>query len=777
MKQKILSLAVGILASMFLLTACGGGGSNDAATKVAMGDPNLIQNSSLSPSIEIYGFGESGFVSATKTVVIRGSSYSPSGGIVTLTPNLNSKDLDTATLSSNGYYAISIDLEVGDNTLMLTAKDKNGLTESRKVILSYSPNSSISEDFYLDTKSIAEGETKTITAKISFSEIISIKSVEIFSYPDNLSLGSMTDNGVLPDEIKADGLFTGKFGFSTNGSASKCFRAKITNISNASYSSGVACVRSFKLQTNETINYSTNIEKAISYLIDKQSTNLNDAEKAKNIVATIKANSNFNTSFKSLTYDTSGAIYWITKDGVSGSYFPKNRRGLKSLSNATPIGINTALYVSPHESEFGSPYSSIFSNIITSDTVDNKSPSLDIKSKSVFDSISNTGIIHLSTHGGQVPVIIDGKTKILTALSSAEKFSVLTKIVCSTEVNNLNSWLTGGGLVPGCEDFSSYKYGISVGEFYPNSVGILVTSLYFDNRFSKNAFANSMIYADACTTSGESDRINNDLRDVFFRKGAIGYIGYVNSVSNQYAVNFSKDIYLSLFTKNKSLDESFAEAKKNIGVDDTTYKKKGDTVAYPVLHFYDAKGVQDVSLPDLTLKNGNFESSSNALSPWLVNGDARVVSTLGQFSPTEGKSMGILSTGLGYTTSSGAISQKALVQNTNSTLKFSWNYMSEEFKQYCGSSYQDYFKVTACKKDGTCDTILNKKVDDFCSSVVQSNVVLNNGKPAVWATGWQNQTIDISAYRGKAITFKFEASDIGDSAYDTAVLLDGIKID
>ena len=47
----------------------------------------------------------------------------------------------------------------------------------------------------------------------------------------------------------------------------------------------------------------------------------------------------------------------------------------------------------------------------------------------------------------------------------------------------------------------------------------------------------------------------------------------------------------------------------------------------------------------------------------------------------------------------------------------------------------------------------------------------------VYDTGWNtNQEIDVSAYVGKHLRLKFYATDVGDSIYDTAILVDNIVL-
>jgi hypothetical protein len=46
----------------------------------------------------------------------------------------------------------------------------------------------------------------------------------------------------------------------------------------------------------------------------------------------------------------------------------------------------------------------------------------------------------------------------------------------------------------------------------------------------------------------------------------------------------------------------------------------------------------------------------------------------------------------------------------------------------------------------------------------------------VYMTGWQTSTFDVSAYKGKRITLSIAAGDVGDSIYDTAILIDDVSV-
>jgi hypothetical protein len=173
--------------------------------------------------------------------------------------------------------------------------------------------------------------------------------------------------------------------------------------------------------------------------------------------------------------------------------------------------------------------------------------------------------------------------------------------------------------------------------------------------------------------------------------------------------------------------------------------------------------------------NGDFEHGD--LGGWLKEGDARIVTKLGTQLPIQGNFMGIISTGLGYSTSNGGISQSFKVHDLDTKLIVNWNFLSEEFKEWIGSIYQDYFRIII--RDGTSENIVfNKTIDTFASqynlTYVSPGIIFDQGD--VFMTGWQKTEIYLSAYRGKTIQVILQVSDIGDSSWDSVVLLDDLKV-
>jgi hypothetical protein len=185
-------------------------------------------------------------------------------------------------------------------------------------------------------------------------------------------------------------------------------------------------------------------------------------------------------------------------------------------------------------------------------------------------------------------------------------------------------------------------------------------------------------------------------------------------------------------------------------------------------------GDQSLKGPASGLHDGGFESGS--LGSWKSEGDGRIVRQLGAFTPTAGTFMAVISTGLGFTTGSGTLSQ-LLCLGTETTLTYKWNFFSEEFLEYVGSQFQDSFTVTITDAANPANkvTVQADTVDSLAGGVTKVSNSFDQGD--VYATGWRTKTFTIpAALRGKTVIIKFAVADVGDSAYDSAVLLDEISI-
>jgi hypothetical protein len=219
---------------------------------------------------------------------------------------------------------------------------------------------------------------------------------------------------------------------------------------------------------------------------------------------------------------------------------------------------------------------------------------------------------------------------------------------------------------------------------------------------------------------------------------------------------------------------------------------QSDTSTPPA--FFQMLGSTDLEAPSAELENGGFELGN--LGAWKASGDGRVIPQLGQFSSTEGAFMGLISTGLGFTTTSGSIEQKVCLPVNATQLQFNWNFNSEEFVEWCNSIFQDFFRLDVVTNTGT-QNLFVQNINNLCGTVSSSNLKFDQSGGActptpnvgfgtggndctVWTTVWQSQPVDISGIattnQNKAVTIRFSAGDVGDSIFDSAILLDDIKV-
>lgn len=275
-------------------------------------------------------------------------------------------------------------------------------------------------------------------------------------------------------------------------------------------------------------------------------------------------------------------------------------------------------------------------------------------------------------------------------------------------------------------------------------------------------FGKSMVFTSSCYSAN-----NETMSDAFRNKGVLTYFGFSLSVHSSFAKPCATGIFDKMINQQKKTGEAFTPGQTDPKPPSAEFKMYGSANARYVSDFV----------------NGDFETGS--LQGWNREGDGRVISHLVFIDPSQGSFMGIISTGLGFTTSSGSISQGICIPAGKTTLSFKYNFLSEEFMKYCGDVFQDYFEVSIDSGDGSA-TLFSKRIDDLCGDVTEAEGIHfdqpppdpedpNETEDGVWMTGWTTVTIDISDYAGKSVTVTFACGDVGDSVFDTAVLLDEIK--
>jgi len=282
-------------------------------------------------------------------------------------------------------------------------------------------------------------------------------------------------------------------------------------------------------------------------------------------------------------------------------------------------------------------------------------------------------------------------------------------------------------------------------------------------------FPQSVILNNSC----ESTKTNR-LQNAFLAKGAKAYFGYSEVVPSDFCIYRSRDFFTELAQQNKTTG-NISSLNTNSGA------------PYHAVFQIGGSGTMQYSLD---LINGRFD---DGLLGWTRVGDGRVISQLAFLTPQTGPNMGIISTGMGFTQSMGSISQALRVPDNASQLSFKWNFLSEEFLGFIGSVYQDTFQVVIIDEDGNRQVIMKRTIDGIAHEFgaerpsdehpdgIPGNLIyvspeISFDRGDVYMTGWQSSSLDISSYQGQCVTLMFRATDVGDSAFDTAVLLDDIEI-
>lgn len=269
------------------------------------------------------------------------------------------------------------------------------------------------------------------------------------------------------------------------------------------------------------------------------------------------------------------------------------------------------------------------------------------------------------------------------------------------------------------------------------------------------ALPDSIVYMSICRGTW-----NDSMANAFLARGAKAYLGYSDYVNVPFTVDVGTRLFQALLSPGSSMNDAFVAGQVETDADPAEFK---------------LVGTRTISAAVTGLQNGSFDGG--ALSGWVAEGDGRVIAQLGAAAPAAGTHMAVISTGLGFTTESGSLHQLLCI-GTATTLSYRWNFMSEEFLEYVGSQYQDAFIVTIEEAGNAASRVQlqNDTIDSLASGVSAVSNSFDRGD--VHATGWRQASHAIpAALQGKMVLVRFYVTDVGDSVYDTAVLLDDIRVE
>ncbi len=627
----------------------------------------------------------------------------------------------------------------------------------------------------------------TVNPGTSFTDSVS-HLIKIVSSTET-EIGLLQDNGELlnGDEIAHDNVYSGKFIFNEPSAGEIKYKAKgIISASSNGYSAPITISVNSQLTSQEISTLfktqssaknqlqiylggnPNNIESATTQLVAwlQSQPGVQSVERNGNTGVIIYYTSGISGGLLYSVADATGRIHTLGGEAANDTLRRNKRsvplneqtRGMNDFyqDNAYPftdnppldpntIGNRNVLIYEPFQAAF--PTYPVGPRIITRlnqstckdynvTTYTNQNANI-----SVLSGLTNYGLVFITTHG------LTGKRIFTGEIADTNLQIYKTTYRAMVKAGKLSVW----------KNITIAQNGL-----LRDTADVYVATDKFISGLS-GTFPNSVIVNNSCEST-----LNPDLGNAFIGKGAKTYFGYSKVVHIGFVAGISDSIAKRMAVDGKTSGNAFFAATDPEN---------------PFAVFTKIVGSNDLSF-STTLVNKDYELGT--IEGWTKSGDGRVISRLGTVNPTQGSFMGIISTGLGYTTSSGSISQCFLVQNTQSTLKLKWNFLSEEFLEYIHSQYQDYFKILLIKQDGSQVTLFSRTIDEMALQFgadtnhagqlisVSPNIVFDEG--GVYMTGWQDISFDITPYRGQTVVIIFKCGDVGDSIYDTAILLDDIII-
>ena len=768
--------------------------------------------------------------------VVNGTT--PIGGIVygnpdTLTWKASGPDGDTEgeiSLADKPFWKTAgITLVQGDPTTITVTATKGDKTAKDVLILTYNPGFLFDADPTVspDMAWVNEGTKLVINVPMTLYKFDTGKPVQAFQCDEfgkvatTSPLATLVDNGDLSkcDEIQKDGVY------SACVSSFKCTSAQdvwikvgaTVSTADSSYTAWSAPVRI------ECAEHITVADCNADFAVHKDARDQweaahpeTDAKVARDAAITwLKQQDRVEDAGPS---SGDGYGVWVKyKSGILGalSLAPEGFRGgpgataMAALSgleteqtflNTATINSKRALVLAPYAAEFtmtGSDEADNISSLLQGSTCPTFSVDGPLKNAkadlSEFRSQYQYGVIAVTTHG-------DAYFAGLAAEASAEydwdhrgAQEVMwtgEAVACNQLTTNSGTCSNDGGCPPGTECVITGAQGTQLAGVCADRTqmdlrrGRVImgeknwgVAAPFVSRYAKRPFPHSFVYLGGCRTL-----YNGTLSAEYFASGASAVAGYGGYVHSEFAAKAGAQLF-SEMVENKELTGG---ALFNTDIEDPQTPNA-------CMRLF---GATNLDIMNADILNPSFETSD--LTGWTKDGDGRVISQLGISIPVHGKFMGVISTGLGFTVQTGEISQNFCIPGDKSEMQFYWKFFSEEFKEWCGSQFQDTFQATLTKSDMSGQiTLVNAKVDDLCYytdgscppcpdpgigncgcggqyvGLIAADVSFDQG--GVYNIQWQLAKKDITGLAGQGpVELKFFATDQGDSIYDTVILIDAL---
>jgi hypothetical protein len=662
------------------------------------------------------------------------------------------------------WSVVDVPLLPGDNVLTVTATDGDGHTGSDVLVVTYNLNGLVFVGQPVaDPDALAEGTRRTITVRQLLAtnpdlDPESVQLLEVAAGGATTPLTLLVDDGdrTKGDQIQGDGHYSGRTSFDAFEPGARRYRVAARTLSQPESTAFSPILTVPTIEPIPSSALSTAIalaDDALSILNALVTSGTPEAEIAQNVSDLARAHGALAVGLAA----GGRAAWWVTADGLLGGALADAANGPVALTPAPRESPPPALRVQRAAMEAEAIQVGTRRTLVLAPALGN----------------SDVSQVGTTIAGVECPIFdVDEVTGSLAGAEAFQDLETYGLIVVDARGDALFSgigdayrpeweWQSLGpqgvvvtGTTLGSGTLGTWERDLRLGRMAVMPGGQAAILPSFIVRYSIG-LPGTLVYL------GSANGAASGLSAAFLSLGATTVLGWDGPVSPVSARTRALSVVGELLT-GKTAGESFTPGQTDGGTPPATL-----TLA----------GSPQTGIATDVIVNGGFEFTSGfsaSVTGFTVQGDGHVVGGLGTWGPTEGERMALVSTGLGLTTAVGSFEQSLCLPSlppgaSSLTLTFDWNFFSEEFLEYCGSQFQDSFEVTFGDT-----TLLSRAVDDLCDSVFPDAVDFDQGD--VHATGWLTHAVDMTPFAGTTGALKFGAEDVGDSIFDTVILVDRLSL-
>jgi hypothetical protein len=729
------------------------------------------------PSVDILTpTGVTWYSTDTDSISLTGTAFDADGTISKVEWSIAGGQSGSAD-GKDSWQINAISLTEGDNKITVTATDNKGNKGTDQIFVVYNKDvlfvgePTANPDFLFKDDPPVDVTFSIRIKKSANQELTSVKLVEVDQDGNVVSeVGAMNDSGkpAEGDDVPGDGTYGYLTQLSSDTSQAKHYRVVAQSSGSDTPSmSGVMKLLVVDHVSQNTLNEIENLNNQVNDLmsqLNQQGASIQDmANQINDLVGQQPGIAGNGIS------EQGTGVWWvyentcipggvlITEPGVKGGSSARSgtltsmalgKSSLQLVTKANAQGTgpevqNTkALYLGPYIDDFGQTddYYGAWELIKTStcpqcETVEKLGTDVTVDD---FKTLSNYGLILVSSHGDNWYGGLSGDNICAEGLQQSQV------------ITYTNQTLTAENLPKYEADLMARRLAVGVN-------GKLVVLPSYISHYNGN-FPNSLVYIATCRSS-----YNNTLQSAFLGKGAKAYYGFDDYVLSSYCFDVGKELFDNFVLQGDTSQTSFSDATSAIGSSDG----QGADFLW--------SGDSGLRMGGKSFVNTGFESGD--FNGWSIDGDSRIIFTLGPIKPTEGDYMSIISTGLGSVSDSKSnFTQDVCLGTTGDTLSFDYNLVSEEPTEYLNSEFDDKLDVYLVV-NGNSTRIMSKGVNNSTWNAV-NGIDFDGGDSTTFMTGWQTFTYSLAdVQQGSSVQIKFEVSDVGDSQYDTAALIDNVKVE